>query len=105
MPSNISAIDAAQRTAFSSSYIIFPDAPEPWPYFPPAAPEPRRPPMARADVYASLLQAAEYLDASQAALRDGADASVLDALGVLSAIVAVVTGQLRGSSFEQLSVH
>jgi hypothetical protein len=70
----------------------------------PAAPEPPRTPMARADVYASLLHAAHYLDASQDAMRGGDDAGVRAALEVLRAIVEVALGQLPGSSSEH-SVH
>jgi hypothetical protein len=106
----------------SPSYIILPDpAPHPlWPLFPPSSfvtiAPPRRKlrrkraraalsPADRANAYASTLACDDYLEAARAALREGDDAGARDALAVLRGIVAVVTGQLRGSSSEQLSVH
>jgi hypothetical protein len=53
-----------------------------------------------ANAYAALLTVDTYSEAARDALRDGDAAAVHDALAVLSAIVAVVTGQLRGASSE-----
>jgi hypothetical protein len=68
---------------------------------PPPA-EPRRP-VDRATAYAGLLHVAEYADDAMAAMRAGDDDAVIHGLAVLSAIVAVVTGKLLGSSSQYLS--
>jgi hypothetical protein len=55
-----------------------------------------------ANAYAALLTVDTYSEAARDALRAGDDGAVLHELEVLRAIVEVVTGQLRGSSFENL---
>jgi hypothetical protein len=60
------------------------------------APKPE--PMSPGDLRASLLHAAEYLDASLDAMIEGDDGGVVDALEVLRGIVAVVLGQMRAPS-------
>ena len=65
--------------------------------------EPRRPPLSRGDLRASLLHGADYLDASLDAMLDDDDAELLRNLETLGGLVAVVAGQLRGSSSQYLS--
>jgi hypothetical protein len=66
-----------------------------WTWFPPTA---ARPTMSPGDLRASLLLAADYLDASLDAQVEGDDSAVVHALEVLAAIVQVVTGQMRAPS-------
>jgi hypothetical protein len=84
---------------FLSDEFLAPYRDDAFRYFPPA-PEARRPAMGRADVYAALLNADSYLEASQDAMREGDDCGVVDALEVLAAIVVVAIGQIRGASSE-----
>jgi hypothetical protein len=89
---------------FSSSFIRRVGEPaEPWVWFPDTLPSfivftPPREPLAKADIYGALNVAAEYLDASQGALREGDDNGVRAALEVLRSIVAVALAQLHKSS-------
>ena len=53
-----------------------------------------------ANAYAALLTVDTYSEAARDALREGDAAAVHDALAVLSAVVDVVIGQLRGASSE-----
>jgi hypothetical protein len=122
MQPSTAAETSAQRTSwpsFSSSYIVRTDGePDIWPHpffdpppsmfvFAPPRRKQRRKraraalsPAERADAYAGLLHGADYLDQAQDALRAGDDAAVLHALGVLAAVVKVVTGQLHQPSSE-----
>jgi len=104
MPSYAVSDTPGQRTwPTSDSYIKFRGAPEPFVWFAPTPPpEPRRPPIARGELYAAALQLDEYSEAAREALRAGDDAGVRHALEVLRSIVEVVIGQLRGSSSEYL---
>jgi hypothetical protein len=77
----------------------YPDA---WRWYPA---EVVQPPMAPGEIRASLLHGEEYLSDALDAHLEGDDARLVNAIEVLSAIVAVVAGQLRGSPSEQLSVH
>jgi hypothetical protein len=52
----------------------------------------------RSNMYAGLLHCDEYAEAARAALIEGNDGALRNALSVLAAIVEVVTSQLRGSS-------
>jgi hypothetical protein len=103
MPPSYAVPDpVGQRTwPTSDRYIKFADAPQPFVYIA-QRPEPRWTTLSRGDLYASLLQADSYLEAARDQLRAGDEDAVRHAIAVLRAIVEVVTGQLRGSSSENV---
>lgn len=60
----------------------------------PAAPEPRRPPISRGDLRASLLHGADYLGASlDAMMVENGEAEFLRKLEVLRSIIVVALDQ------------
>jgi hypothetical protein len=90
---------------FLSPEFLAPYGGSAWVWFP-TAPEPRRPPMAKADIYFTTLHADAYSEAARDALRAGDDAAVLDALEVQAGFLAALIGQLRNSpSPSEISVH
>jgi hypothetical protein len=95
----------------SPSYIILPDSaphslralfPDTSFIYRVPPPEPRRPPLSPADLRAAMLHAETYLDAALDAQIEDDAAELLRNLETLHGLVAVVTGQLRGSSSENL---
>ena len=110
MPSTALSTELSLRT--HSSYIILPPGePAIWPhlldphpmfiYRPPPPPEP----MAPGDLRASLLHAAEYLDASLDAQIEGDEEAMRSALEVTRGIVQVALGKLRWLVLRKLPVH